>query len=137
MKKALIFSLLALLSVGAYADLQSPPMADQGPTRKLGRGLSNVAFGITELVETPCLVDAQEGNSAAWGYGIVKGTGRTLVRISTGLVDVLTFPFPTYKGSYRTCLPDKIPWIYGGYEEFPPELGFDSRLPYVTEMSAY
>lgn len=137
MKKALIFSLLALFGLCAYADLQSPPMIDQGPTRKLGRGIANMAFGFAELSQAPALINAQEGNSAAFSYGVVKGLGRTFVRFAAGVYDVTTFPCPTYKGSYRTCLPSVIPWIHGGYTEFPPELGFDSRLQYVTDDTAY
>ena len=137
MKKALIFSLLALLSIAAYADIQSPPMIDQGPTRKLGRGIANIAFGAAELPQSMCLINARDGNSACFSYGIVKGVGRTLARLGVGLCEVATFPFPDYKGSYRTCLPNKIPWLHGGYEEFPPELGFDSRLSYVTDYPAY
>jgi putative exosortase-associated protein (TIGR04073 family) len=135
MKKALISSLVALFAIGAYADIQSPPMADQGPTRKLGRGIANIAYGWVELEQTPALMNTAEGNSAAFSYGIVKGIGRTLARFGSGVYDVVTFPFPTYKGSYRTVLPGKIPWIHGGYEEFPPELGWDSRLIYCTETS--
>jgi putative exosortase-associated protein (TIGR04073 family) len=84
MKKALIFSLTALLTFGAYADIQSPPMIDQGPTRKLGRGLGNIAFGVAEIPQSMCLINEQEGNSAAFSYGIVKGLGRTFARIGSG-----------------------------------------------------
>ena len=137
MKKALIFSLTALLSLSAFADLQSPPMIDQGPTRKLGRGIANIAFGITEFPQSMCLINQREGNSAAFSYGVVKGIGRTLARIGSGVYDVTTFACPSYRGSYRTILPSNIPWIHSGYEEFPPELGWDSRLSYVTDDTAY
>jgi len=137
MKKALTFSLVALLSLSAFADLQSPPMIDQGPTRKLGRGLANIAFGIAEIPNSMCMINNREGNSAAWSYGAVKGIGRTLARIGAGIYEVGTFACPTYRGSYRPITPSNIPWIHSGYEEFPPELGWDSRLDYVTGDTAY
>jgi hypothetical protein len=28
------------------------------------------------------------------------------------------------------------PWIHGGYEEFPPELGFQSRFSYIRDYSS-
>jgi hypothetical protein len=47
-------SLLAAtaLVATAFADIQQPPGSDYGPTRKLGRGLGNVLFGPTELLDS-------------------------------------------------------------------------------------
>ena len=137
MKMALTFSLVALLSLSAFADLQSPPMIDQGPTRKLSRGFGNLVFGITEWPETIALINQREGNSAAASYGVIKGLGRTFARMGAGVYEMATFACPTYRGSYRPILPSNIPWIHSGYEEFPPELGWDSRLDYVTSSTAY
>ena len=137
MKKALIFSLTALFSLSAFADLQSPPMVDQGPTRKLSRGIANMAFGLSELPNSIALINEREGNAAALSYGVTKGVLRTLVRFGAGFYELSTFACPTYRGSYRPILPSNIPWIHSGYEEFPPELGWDSRLNYVTEGTAY
>ena len=44
MKTLLSISILSLFAISAFADIQDPPMNDYGPTRKLGRGLSNLAF---------------------------------------------------------------------------------------------
>jgi hypothetical protein len=46
---------------------------------------------------------------------------------------MVTFPFPTVKGSYRPPYRSDIPWIKSGYQEFPPELGFETRYNYVRE----
>ncbi len=132
--KLVCLALAAAFSVGlvlcpARADIQAPPMSDHGPTRKLGRGVSNIFNAPTELVETVNRINDDEGNNAL-GYGIVKGTGRMLARIGVGVWEVLTFPFPTNKGKYTPHLRPAIPWIYGGYEEFPPELGWESRYSY-------
>ena len=47
-----------------------------GPTRKLGRGISNLLFGWSELPHEISRVNEKEGNSAAAGYGVVRGVGR-------------------------------------------------------------
>ena len=130
MKSLFSILLITLLSATAFADIQDPPMNDYGPTRKLGRALSNILFGVTEIVQNPNEINEREGNSAAWSYGPVKGVGRFIVRMHFGFYELLTFPFPTTRTSYRVPYRSNIPWIHGGYEEFPPELGFETRWDY-------
>ncbi len=131
-------SLLVVLTVlavsaTAIADIQAPPSSDYGPTRKLGRGISNIAFGPAELLDSMAAVNDQEGNSAMFGYGLVRGIGRSFARLGYGIYDVFTFPFPTVQGSYRPPYRSIVPWINSGYEEFPPELGFETRYNYVRD----
>ena len=73
----LLLSLVMTASTVAFADIQSPPQSDQGPTRKLGRGLGNMLYGSTEIFESMSDVNYAEGNSAAFSYGLVRGLGRT------------------------------------------------------------
>lgn len=133
MKVAL--SLLAAVAVvaTAVADIQQPPASDFGPTRKLGRGIGNIAFGPTELIDTIFMVNYEEGNSAAFSYGLVRGVGRSFARLGYGIYEVVTFPFPTVRGSYRPPYRSDIPWINSGYTEFPPELGFETKYNYVRD----
>ena len=119
------------LAIHAFADIQDPPSSDYGPTRKLGRGLSNLVFGIAELPATIAKTNDREGNSAAAGYGVVRGLGRSYMRVQTGLFEFLTFPFPANRHTYYPLLRSDIPHIHGGYQEFPPELGNESKYPYV------
>ena len=135
MKTLLTLLSLTCLSAVALADIHDPPMNDFGPTRKLSRGVANIAFGATELLINPNEINAREGNAAAWTYGIARGVGRFLVRIGKGVYEVTTFPFPTYKASYRPPYKLDPPWIHGGYEEFPPELGFESRFRYTRDYN--
>ena len=137
MKKLLCFLLLTCVTAVVYADIQDPPANDQGPTRKLGRGVSNLLYGITELPVTLCTVNTTEGNSAASGYGVLKGVSRSLTRIGNGLYEIVTFPTPTVHGTYQPSLASDIPWIHGGYAEFPPELGFESKYNYCRNHPAY
>lgn len=138
MKTFLSFLLVTAFAATAFADIQDPPMNEQGPTRKLGRALSNIGpNSLTELPNTICMINDREGNAAASTYGVVKGIGRVFVRWGYGFYELVTFPFPTYKGSYRQPYCSNIPWIHGGYQEFSPELGFESKYDYVRNNSVY
>ena len=137
MKTLLSISILSFLAVSAFADIQDPPMNDYGPTRKLGRGLANIAFAGVELIN-PGELTEQEGNAAGFFYfGGARGYGRFLCRMGMGFYEVFTHPFATYKGSYRPPYKSNIPWIHGGYEEFPPELGFESRYRYTRSYNGW
>ena len=128
------YLLVAMIGIGfaanTIADIQDPPGSDYGPTRKLGRGVSNFLFASSELPDTVCKASKTEGNLAAVGYGVVRGLGRSTARHATGLLEILTFPFPIWHDSYRPILPNDIPWIHAGYSEFGPELGNESKYPY-------
>jgi putative exosortase-associated protein (TIGR04073 family) len=133
MKTLLAVALVLGFAATSFADIQDPPGNDYGPTRKLGRGISNTVFGIAELPVQIARVNEREGNSAAFGYGLVRGLGRTYMRFHAGLFEMFSFPFPVNQGTYRPILPDNIRHIHGGYEEFPPELGNESKYPYVRK----
>lgn len=131
MKKLACFLLICSFASVASADIQDPPGNDYGPTRKLGRGLSNMFFGWTEVIYQVNLIQEREGNSGAASYGVVRGIGRQVARFGYGFFDVITFPFPSFNGTYKPPYPSNIPWIHGGYQEFPPELGWESRYDYA------
>jgi len=131
-KLCAIVLLLGLASV-CRADIHDPPSNRYGPTRKLGRGVSNLLYGWSELPYELDKVNRTEGNSAAGGYGVVRGVGRSVFRVATGVVDILTFPFPMVRGTYYPFLDDDTHWIHAGYKEFPPELGNESKYPYVRQ----
>jgi len=137
MKTFLSLATIAMLSGAALADIHDPPANDFGPTRKLSRGLANIAFSISELSEQPNLINEREGNAAAFTYGVVRGFGRWFARTGYGIYEVVTFPFPTSRGSYRIPYKSDPPWIHGGMDEFPPELGFQTRYRYSRSVYAY
>jgi putative exosortase-associated protein (TIGR04073 family) len=137
MKILLSLALVTFVTATALADIHDPPMNDQGPTRKLGRGLANIAFGATEIPSAMCEMNEREGNAALWSYGAVRGIGRFFARLGYGIYEVTTFPFPTTRASYRPPYKSNIPWIHGGYEEFPPELGFHTRYRYTRGYYTY
>ena len=133
MKRLLVALLFAGFAGTSLADIQDPPAADHGPTRKLARGLSNMVFGWTEIPVTIGKINSQEGNAAAASYGAIKGTGRAFARFGVGLYEALLWPIPVYKGTYLPVLRSDVPWIHGGYSEFPPELGNETKYPYVRD----
>ena len=132
MKTILPLAAIAGLASLAFADIQDPPANDYGPTRKLGRGLSNLVFAPTDFFVTVNQVNQTEGNSAGAGYGVVRGLGRSAARHVAGLIEVLTFPFPL-RGSYYPLLAPDVPYIHAGYPEFPPEVGNESKYPHVRD----
>ena len=131
MKRSLTLVALVLTSAVALADIQQPPSSDNGPTRKLGRGLGNICFGFTELPDSMLSVNYMEGNNAAFSYGVVRGLARGFARLGYGLYDVFLFPIPSYKGTYAPPYRSNVQWIHSGFSEVPPEIGFESRYPYV------
>src|SRR5215213_8108927 len=131
MRALLAAALLIGMAGLVLADIHDPPSNDYGPTRKLGRGISNLVFGIAELPHEIARVNTREGNSAAAGYGVVRGIGRTVLRMGVGIGEILTFPIPVARGTYYPMLPDDTHWIHAGFKEFPPELGNESKYPYV------
>ena len=133
MKTILALAAVAGLASAALADIQDPPSNDYGPTRKLGRGISNFVIAPTEFFVTVNQVNQTEGNSAGAGYGVWRGLGRTAARHLAGLIEILTFPFPISRGTYYPILRPDIPYIHAGYAEFPPEVGNESKYPYVRD----
>ena len=133
MKTLLALAVIAGFASSAFADIQDPPSNDYGPTRKLGRGLSNFFLAPAEVFVTVTTINTYDGNSAAAGYGVVRGVGRSATRHVAGLLEILTFPFPAWRESYYPMLPPDIPYIHAGYSEFPPELGWESKYPYVRD----
>lgn len=131
MKTLIAAALLTALTTLGRADIHDPPSNDYGPTRKLGRGISNLVFGVTELPTTIAKINQDEGNSAAAGYGVVRGVGRSVMRIQAGVFEILTWPIPVVRGTYFPVLESDVHWIHSGYKEFPPELGNESKYPYT------
>jgi putative exosortase-associated protein (TIGR04073 family) len=95
MKSLLCSLLLFATAAHLFADIQDPPMNDQGFTRKFGRGFANTFFGVTELSNTVCEMQDREGNNAAFTYGVVRGLGRVAFRFGAGIYELVTAPFPT------------------------------------------
>ena len=131
--KAIALLATLLVATTLFADIQDPPSNDYGPTRKLGRGLSNFFIAPAEVPVTIATINTNEGNSAAAGYGLVRGLGRSGARHIAGFLEILLWPVPAWRQSYYPLLPSDIPWIHAGYSEFPPELGNETKYDYSRD----
>lgn len=131
MKIAVAIFAAGAIASSALADIHDPPSNDYGPTRKLGRGLSNFFIAPAEIPVSICKINTYEGNSAAAGYGVVRGVGRSAIRHLAGFVEAVTAPFPINHGTFYPILPLDVHNIHGGYSEFPPELGNETKYEYT------
>ena len=131
-KLVTLFSILAIVAVApvqvAQADIQDPPGERHSGTRKLSRGLANILYGFLEIPTQIQLTNSREGANVAYSYGLIHGIKKTGVRFGYGVYEVLTFPVPTYKESFRPFYKKPIE-IYPevGYEEFPPQFGVQTE----------
>lgn len=133
MKKIIAITLTAVFAIGtlAFADIQSPPGHQFGWSRKLSRALANLAYGSTEILTVWKKSNRTNGNIAASADAIVDGSKRTAVRAGYGLYELITFPVPSWKHTYRPPYAHKghIDNWYG-YDEFPSQVGFTSQASY-------
>lgn len=133
MRKILITSAaLAMTALSSYADIQAPPGSTYTSTRKLGRAISNILYGIVEIPEQIVRKNKQYGSKAGFSYGVVDGTQRMFSRLGYGFYELFTFRCPTFHGTfkppYMKCGQDnRIEMnVHDGLSEYPPELGAES-----------
>lgn len=119
-----------IAAAAAKADIQNPPLSHYTPVTKLGRGLGNIAFAVTELPDTMKRVQRTDGTKAAWSVGLVDGAWRTVKRVGYGAYEVATFPAPVYKGTYRQPYKRGELYPHAGLKEYAPELGFQGGASY-------
>ena len=141
MKKLLVIaSALVTLTAVASADIQAPPGSTYTATRKLGRALSNIVYGLVEIPEQVVRKTESYGRKAGYTYGVVDGTSRAMRRLGYGFYELFTFTCPTYRGTfkppYERCGEDnRIEMnVHDGLSEFPPELGFDTGYSYTRSQ---
>jgi putative exosortase-associated protein (TIGR04073 family) len=132
MKKLVAVMFLFAVARSCFADIQDPPGNDYGPTRKLGRGISNFFFAPAEIPVTIAKVNKEEGNAAAASYGVVRGVGRSATRHIAGFLEIVLWPI-AWHSNYYPLLPSDIRHIHAGYSEFPPELGNESKYSYLRD----
>ena len=141
MRKLILIASFFALSGAIYADIQAPPGAQYNSSRKLGRAIANIFYGVTEIPEQFFRRGSKSGRKAGGSYGIVDGGQRTLKRMGYGFYELLTFYCPTYNGTfkppYKKCGTD---WRvemnpHDGLSEFPPELGPESYFSNVRRQN--
>ncbi|MCU0780381.1 MAG: exosortase system-associated protein, TIGR04073 family [Akkermansiaceae bacterium] len=135
-KLTIIASTIVALTGMAAADIQAPPGSTYTSTRKLGRAVSNILYGVMEIPEQMVRKSDDHGRKAGWSWGVVDGTSRALRRVGYGFYELFTFNCPTYRGTfkppYERCGEDNRIEMNpsDGLSEFPPELGPESYFRY-------
>lgn len=135
MKKLLLTLLAVGITVPCFADIQAPPASRQNAIHKLGRGISNVLYGATELSNRIIQVNQNDGNNAGFGAGIVEGAERSVIRVAWGLFEIATFPVKTHKNSFRAPYQNIEYDPYNGYAEYSPEIGWQSKFGYGRKQN--
>lgn len=137
MKNRFILLALAILSLAgtASADIQSPPGHHYNWSRKLSRGVGNFVFSPLEYVTRWRYTLKEQGPVAAMADGLVEGTKRTVVRMAYGVYEVATFPFPSWKLTYRPPFYRKE-YVdnWWGYTEFPQDIGQVTQTSYSRKQ---
>lgn len=91
------------------ADEDQPPQTyAQGVTRKLGRGVANVATAPLELIRVPYLTSQRDGGVAGVSVGMVQGAWSVVVRELAGLVEVTTCLIPLPRNFQPLIRPEFI-----------------------------
>ncbi|MDD2404332.1 MAG: exosortase system-associated protein, TIGR04073 family [Victivallaceae bacterium] len=75
-------------------NISAGELPKSNPLVKLGRGVSNVAFGPLELLIRPYDVNHTMGGIPALTYGVFSGILHTVVRECVGVFEIATFYMP-------------------------------------------
>ena len=133
MKNRFILLALAALSIAgsAIADIQSPPGHRFNWSRKLSRSFGNVAFAFMEVPTRWRYTYENEGPLAAFSDAVIEGPKRAFVRTLYGVYEFVTFPFPSWKLTYRPPYYRKE-YVdnWWGYTEFNQDVGQLTQTTY-------
>jgi len=132
MRKLLLTIFAIGFAVPVQADIQAPPGSKYTSSRKLGRAIGNILYGVVEIPEQIVRKTRVDGSKAGWSHGVVDGTRRAFKRIGYGFYELVTFHCPTFHGTFkppytRCGADDRVEMNpRDGLSEFPPELGAES-----------
>lgn len=87
-KLSLLGSFLVICLISAAPGALADEWGD-----KLSRGLVNIVSSPVEIGRTVINVSEDEGPAVGWTLGLIKGIGRTGLRLGAGVLEVVTFPF--------------------------------------------
>ena len=102
-----VLLVVALLTPLARAETDQPP-SGHNALRKLGRGVSNVLFGIVEMPNQYTKAVSDHGGAAGITYGVPKGFARWIGRELTGVYEIVTFAVPFPRG-YKPVMKPEFP----------------------------
>jgi putative exosortase-associated protein (TIGR04073 family) len=88
-----------------------------GSTRKLGRGLANMASAPFELLRESYLTGSKDGGLAGMTVGLVRGIGSVIIREGAGIVEVLTFYMPVPVPDFQPMVKPEFIFVNGNWVE--------------------
>jgi len=108
--------LMALPAAGDAGEDTAKPEGEYSATRKLGRGVASVVYGMLEVPGN--MVQEGRVNGPLYGatVGLFLGAGKMVARIPVGVYEVVTAPFQVPSG-YEPILEPEFPWQYFRAEE--------------------
>ena len=86
-----------LIVFGIVLSAGSVATAEDGPVKKLGRGITNVATSPLDLIKGMGDATQESGILAGLTWGVLKGTVNVVKRAAVGVYEVATFPIPLPK----------------------------------------
>ena len=109
-KSFLVAAFVAVTFFGTISTVRAEEPGIMLPVMKLGRGITNVAFGVFEIPMRWTEVNNDQGGLAGITYGTLKGVCYFVARVVVGAVDIVTFPIPL-----PGCpdYPEDAGWGYG------------------------
>ncbi len=113
-KLSIIAVLTVVMTMGLNAAVNEDYNVDYTASRKLGRAVSNVLFGVVEVPKTMVEEDNINGSVAAYTTGIFGGLSRFIQREVVGVWEILTFwtpdKEPIIKPEYVWDMPVEEAW---------------------------
>ncbi len=85
------------------------PIGSYRPGDKLVRGLANLFGGLIEIPRNIYNTTHEENMLTGWTVGLAKGLGYTVLRMGSGIYEMVTFPFPVPK-NYAPIIEPEFPW---------------------------
>ena len=102
MKRILALTLLTAMTLSTVSADISMPVKDNFYD-KLGRGISDIITSPAEILDSQYGMINTEGDNVAFCKGAVaQGVSRMVMDITMGVFEIVTSPFPTNNGSYRS-----------------------------------
>src|SRR2546428_8873999 len=132
MKAKLLGLLLAAIFTAPLGHAQSTdqPPSGHNALRKLGRGFSNLLFGVVEVPNQYTKAVSEHGGAAGITYGLPKGFVRWFMREGVGGYEIGTFPIPFPHG-YKPVLQPGSP---DADDEPSPARGARASCPHRNRL---
>ena len=99
---AVAAAIVCSFSLAAFAE-------GRGPFDKLGTGLSNFITSPGEILDSVMEDRTGEGMAAGKSHGLLEGMSRFVMKMTTGIVEVATFPLP-WPNDYEPILESTDPF---------------------------